>query len=419
MKYKIEIITKTSQMERAIKVILDPEMFTSQNKQVRLQTLQKANFCLKSGSHIVLRPPQASISACFLSELKYGLQLQSLFFYKMEIKLTYQPQTFKQPQTILRVSECSQLVVRLKDYFLQVKPDLFDRLGDVRYQEMPHADLIWFQDADRNDLRQIKRQLKEHLVFANGSPICMQQIDEDRQDSRRLLLQTNLPPIFVLINFKYIQPEHYTLFILKRELVSIQNYFNQANQHQIDDVIELRNQNLVKHKQQKRPSLIFSSATLSFNERVISAVQELHELSAANKQRALDPFSFSAVISNQVTVSKARNYSAKLLNLKAEAKSPARCKQLMHRFKHQPSKALQQKPAAKAASNSVTLSSSDLHRIDLIAQVQNEFIIGSLKIKNNLKLIAIDQHAMHERVNLDQLEALYLGQVEKRYPRYT
>ncbi|TNV80779.1 hypothetical protein FGO68_gene16967 [Halteria grandinella] len=52
---------------------------------------------------------------------------------------------------------------------------------------------------------------------------------------------------------------------------------------------------------------------------------------------------------------------------------------------------------------SVNLNIKDLSRLELLNQIDETFLLGRL----DRMIIALDQHAMHERINLEQLEKLY------------
>ena len=47
----------------------------------------------------------------------------------------------------------------------------------------------------------------------------------------------------------------------------------------------------------------------------------------------------------------------------------------------------------------VNLKISDILRLQVLSQIENKFIIGKL----DRYIVAIDQHAIHERINLEQL----------------
>lgn len=52
---------------------------------------------------------------------------------------------------------------------------------------------------------------------------------------------------------------------------------------------------------------------------------------------------------------------------------------------------------------SVNLKITDLSRLELLNQVDDTFLLGKL----DRFIIALDQHAMHERINLEMLERFY------------
>ena len=57
------------------------------------------------------------------------------------------------------------------------------------------------------------------------------------------------------------------------------------------------------------------------------------------------------------------------------------------------------------------MSRSVIDKIEIINQVENKFIIGTIPSRR-AHLVAIDQHALHERVNLEQLELIFLAQIK-------
>ncbi len=56
----------------------------------------------------------------------------------------------------------------------------------------------------------------------------------------------------------------------------------------------------------------------------------------------------------------------------------------------------------------INLKRSDVQRLEIINQVDSCFIIGKL----DRLIVALDQHAMHERINLEILEKMYIESEE-------
>ena len=56
---------------------------------------------------------------------------------------------------------------------------------------------------------------------------------------------------------------------------------------------------------------------------------------------------------------------------------------------------------------SVKVNMKDLERLELINQVDQCFLLAKL----DRLIVALDQHAMHERINLEILERIYKGEI--------